>query len=290
MSVRQLPILEYTEYTNRQLVAVPLAVLVVAIAVLGGMWAVTGSPVTLGLEFTGGTEIQLAAMDDGPVAESTIRGAFAATPASIRTIPGDGSTVVTFGQGVEATELETQAQAAGLTVSSVSSVSASFGGETQRLAIMGVAIAFAGMSLIVFALFRVFVPAVSIVISAFSDIMIPLAVMSLLQIELTLGTVAALLMLIGYSVDSDILLTTNVLRRTGDFYESTYRARTTGITMTVTSIVAMFVMAVVAFLFGIDLLTAIGLVLVIGLSADLMNTYLLNVALLRWYKFTGVAR
>ncbi|MDR9412538.1 MAG: protein translocase subunit SecF, partial [Haloferacaceae archaeon] len=34
----------------------------------------------------------------------------------------------------------------------------------------------------------------------------------------------------------------------------------------------------------------IGVVLVIGLSADLMNTYLLNVAMLRWYKFTGVAR
>jgi preprotein translocase subunit SecF len=31
-------------------------------------------------------------------------------------------------------------------------------------------------------------------------------------------------------------------------------------------------------------------VLVMGLAVDLMNTYLLNVSLLRWYKFEGVAR
>jgi preprotein translocase subunit SecF len=31
-------------------------------------------------------------------------------------------------------------------------------------------------------------------------------------------------------------------------------------------------------------------VLVFGLTADLMNTYLLNLSLLRWYKFEGVAR
>ncbi|NNC24793.1 protein translocase subunit SecF, partial [Salinisphaera sp. USBA-960] len=88
--------------------------------------------------------------------------------------------------------------------------------------------------------------------------------------------VAALLMLIGYSVDSDILLTNHVLRRSGSFYESVDRAMKTGVTMTVTSIVAMAVMAVVAYAFVIELLASIGLVLVFGLATDLMNTYMLN--------------
>jgi preprotein translocase subunit SecF len=35
-------------------------------------------------------------------------------------------------------------------------------------------------------------------------------------------------------------------------------------------------------------MTAIGIVLVVGLLADLMNTYLLNVSLLRWYVNRGV--
>jgi preprotein translocase subunit SecF len=60
--------------------------------------------------------------------------------------------------------------------------------------------------------------------------------------------------------------------------------------MTVTSISAMTVMTIVATIFGIGLLSAIGTVLVIGLAADLMNTYMLNLSLLRWYKFEGVAR
>lgn len=65
-------------------------------------------------------------------------------------------------------------------------------------------------------------------------------------------------MLIGYSVDSDILLNNHVLRRSGDFYESTARAMRTGVTMTLTSIAAMIVMTITATLFGIQLLAPSG--------------------------------
>jgi len=95
-------------------------------------------------------------------------------------------------------------------------------------------------------------------------------------------------MLIGYSVDSDILLNNHVLRRSGSFYESTHRAMRTGVTMTVTSMAAMLVMAISAYIFGIGLLASIGIILFVGLAADLMNTYMLNLSLLRWYKFEGV--
>jgi preprotein translocase subunit SecF len=134
------------------------------------------------------------------------------------------------------------------------------------------------------------VPSIAVVLSAFSDIVVPVALMNVLGIKLSLGTVAALLMLIGYSVDSDILLNNHVLRRSGGFWESVHRAMRTGVTMTLTSIAVMAVMAVVSFIFGIQLLTSIGLVLVFGLATDLMNTYMMNVTLLRWYKFEGVSR
>jgi preprotein translocase subunit SecF len=119
---------------------------------------------------------------------------------------------------------------------------------------------------------------------------VPVALMNIFGIKLSLGTVAALLMLIGYSVDSDILLNNHVLRRSGSFWESVERAMNTGVTMTVTSIAAMAVMTVVSWVFGIQLMTDIGIVLVMGLTTDLMNTYMMNVSLLRWYKFEGVAR
>ncbi|SFR51011.1 protein translocase subunit SecF [Halogeometricum limi] len=290
------PEVDYTRYTNRQLAAVPLAVLAVALLVVAGWYVATGAPVNQGIEFTGGTEIQVV-VGDGANPEEQIRQAFSAEPESIQSVPAEGSLyIVTFqsgddsGPSVGANELEQQAESAGFEVRSISSVSASFGGDTQTLALIGVGIAFLGMSLLVFAMFRSFVPSIAVVISAFSDIVIPVALMNVLGIELSLGTVAALLMLIGYSVDSDILLNNHILRRSGDFYESTYRAMRTGVTMTLTSIAAMIVMTVTATLFGIQLLAAIGTVLVFGLAADLMNTYLLNLSLLRWYKFEGVNR
>jgi preprotein translocase subunit SecF len=147
-----------------------------------------------------------------------------------------------------------------------------------------------GRRSLIFVLFRSFVPSLAVVLSAFSDIVIPLALMNLLGIPLSLGSVAALLMLIGYSVDSDILLNNHIIRRRGSFYESTYRAMETGVTMTVTSISAMVVMYIVSSLFQIPLLPDLAIVLVFGLVADLMNTYMMNLSLLRWYKFEGVNR
>jgi preprotein translocase subunit SecF len=286
------PEVDYTRYTNRQLATVPLVVLAVCLLVIAGWTVVTGSPVNPGVDFTGGTEIRLSvdAPTDGQ-ARQEIRSAFTAQPESVRSVPSDGTYIVTFQSSAATTaELEQQAETAGFEIRSIDAVSAAFGSETQQQAFLGVLVAFLGMSVLVFLLFRTFVPSIAVVISAFSDIVIPVALMNVLGIELSLGTVAALLMIIGYSVDSDILLNNHILRRSGDFYESTYRAMRTGVTMTLTSIAAMIVMTIVATLFGISLLAAIGIVLVFGLTADLMNTYLLNVSLLRWYKFEGVAR
>ncbi|QWC18494.1 protein translocase subunit SecF [Halorubrum sp. 2020YC2] len=289
----EVPKVNYTDYSNRQLAAVPLAFLVLALAIIGGWFVATGAPANLGLEFTGGVELRIA--DDGGDVEQQIQTAFDREPDSVRTIPGDSVVVVTF-QAAEddpeglANDLQEQADAAGLTTTAVDQVSPSFASDTARTALFGVALAFLGMSVLVFALFRTFVPSIAVVASAFSDLVIPVAAMNLLGIQMTLGTIAALLMIIGYSVDSDILLNDSVLRRTGEFYESVSRAMRTGVTMTLTSIAAMVVMAVVASVFGVGLLRDIGIILSVGLCADLMNTYLMNVSLLRWYKFEGVAR
>lgn len=280
------PEVDYTRYSNRQLAAVPLAVLALALLVIGAWYVAFGTPVALGIEFTGGTE--LVVQTDTP--EDQIGDAFETEVESIRSAQvGQNTYVITF-QSTDTNAIEQQARSAGYAIESVQGTSASFGSGTQRLALYGVGVAFIGMSILVFILFRSFVPSIAVVISAFSDIVIPIALMNLLGIKLSLGTVAALLMLIGYSVDSDILLNNHILRRSGGFYESAYRAMRTGVTMTLTSLAAMIVMTIVAFIFNIQLLTAIGIILVFGLAADLMNTYLLNMSLLRWYKFEGVAR
>ena len=281
-----LPEVDYEQYSNRQLVAVPLAVLALAVVVIGIYYALNGVPVGLGIAFTGGTEMQLTTTDS----PDEIRASFDEDVASIQPISSQRNGYIVTFQSADTDAITQQASAAGYEYESVQSRSASFGAAAQRQALLGIGAAFVGMSLLVFVLFRTFVPSIAVVASAFSDIVIPIALMNVFGIELSLGTVAALLMLIGYSVDSDLLLNNHVLRRRGSFYESTYRAMRTGITMTLTSISAMTVMAIVSFLFGIPLLPEIGVVLVFGLVADLMNTYLMNVTLLRYYKFEAVNR
>lgn len=282
----EVPEVDYTRYTNRQLLAVPLTVLGLSIAVLAVYFLIHGTPVSLGIAFTGGTELQIQTTDStGEIEQS-----FDEEITSIQPIRSSENTYIITFQSSNTAAIESQAKGAGYDVQSIQGRAASFGQDSQTQALMGLGVAFAGMSILVFLLFRTFVPSIAVVASAFSDIVIPLALMNVFGIELSLGTVAALLMLIGYSVDSDLLLNNHVLRRRGDFYESTYRAMRTGVTMTVTSIAAMAVMTVVASLFGIPLLPAIGLVLVFGLTADLMNTYMLNVSLLRYYKYEGVAK
>jgi preprotein translocase subunit SecF len=281
----EVPDVDLSQYSMRQLAAPPLAVLVVALAVIGGWAVTTGSPVTPGIEFTGGSEL----IAESDASQAELREAFETEPVNIRQVGTGGNQYLVTFQTQEVPDIREDSDVS-MNVVQSQEVSPTFGSSTQELALFGVAGAFLGMSILVFALFRTFVPSIAVVVSAFSDIVIPVALMNVLGIKLSLGTVAALLMLIGYSVDSDILLNNHVLRRSGSFWESVERAMNTGVTMTVTSIAAMAVMTVVSYVFGIQLMTAIGIVLVMGLTTDLMNTYMLNVTLLRWYKFEGVNR
>jgi len=288
LDVERIP---YEEYSNRQLAAIPLAVLAVALLVILGAYLITGTPVDLGMAFTGGTEVRVQA--DGASTDD-VRETFSdeeLNTESVRSVGTSNSYLVTT-QDTDTDQYEAVAEEAGYEVESVQTRSADFGAETQQQALIGLLVAFVGMSLLVALIFRTFVPSLAIVASAFSDILIPLALMNVFGIELTLGAVAALLMIIGYSVDSDILLNNHVLNRHGSFYESAYRAMRTGVSMTLTSIAAMITMAIVAsnFIFGIPLLDDIALILVFGLTADLMNTYLMNMSLLRWYKYEGVSK
>ncbi len=282
----EVPEVDYSRYSNRQLMAVPLALLLVAVVVVGGTWALTGSPADLGVDFTGGSELTV----DTSLSQAELVEAFDEPVVSVQGIEGQDNYVITFESGDVDSIRDTAIAHGDIEVLGSGSTSPIFGANNQRWAIIGIGIAFLGMSILAFILFRTFIPSLAIVVSAFSDMLVPIAVLNLLGVKLSLGTVAALLMLIGYSVDSDILLTNHVLRRSGGYYESTYRAMRTGVTMTLTSMSALFVMAVTATYFGIDLMASIGFVLIIGLGTDLLNTYMFNVSLLRWYVYEGVAR
>src|SRR5690606_9500817 len=97
----------------------------------------------------------------------------------------------------------------------------------------------------------------TIVLAAASDIAITAGAMQILGIPLSLGTTAALLMLIGYAADSNVLLTTRLLKRKGKLEEKLAGAFRTGIIMTTTTLGAIVAMWFVATVGQIQIISAI---------------------------------
>ena len=144
-------------------------------------------------------------------------------------------------------------------------------------------ISFILMSLIVFILFRTFIPSVAVIFAAFSDIIMALSLINFIGIKISAAGIAAFLMLIGYSVDTDILLTTRALkRREINLNQRIYSAFKTGILMTLTALIAVFPIFFITS--GIpDSFRQIFIILAIGLFADILNTWLTNASLIKWY-------
>ncbi len=148
--------------------------------------------------------------------------------------------------------------------------------------ILGLLVAFLFMGCVVFLYFRDFIPSIAVMLAAGSDIIITLAVVNILGIKLSTAGIAAFLMLIGYSVDTDILLTIRVLKQKedGTLHERIYGSFKTGGLMTFTAIIAVGTVLVFT---NSAILFQIMLILFIGLFVDLMTTWIQNVSILRWY-------
>ncbi len=272
------------KYSPQQLVIIPLVLLVISLLLVGINIATSGMPVKPGIDFSGGTAVTL---DTTETAEE-VRMTFAGYPLS------DVSEGVNNGKFLKFGAMD-DAQFQSLTNlisekypnAKIDQIGESFGKTLQQQAVLALLFSFIGMAIVIFLSFRTFVPSVAVVLSAFADIVMTAAAMNIVGIQLTLGTTAALLMLIGYSVDSDILLTNRVLKRQGKLADKLKGAFDTGIIMTSTTFAAITAMLVVSWIGSVQILFEISAVLLIGLVFDVLNTWLTNAALLKWYVQKG---
>jgi len=144
-------------------------------------------------------------------------------------------------------------------------------------------LSFVFMAIVVFLIFRKFVPSIAVIFSAFADIIITIAIIDLMGMKVSTAGIVAFLMLIGYSVDTDILLTTRVLkRRESSVNKRISSAFKTGITMTLTSLLVVLIGFYMTSSFS-KVFSQIFTILIIGLLIDIMNTWLTNASLLKWY-------
>ena len=167
------------------------------------------------------------------------------------------------------------------TEASLGRIGSSLGSSFFKEVTKAIIIAFILMGLVVFITFRVPSPSLAVILAALSDIIVTLAIFNLTGMKLGKGGIAAFLMLIGYSVDTDILLSTKVLKRKfSTVMARVYSAMRTGLMMNITTMAAI----IVAMIFTTsDLIRQVMIILLIGLFVDIINTWIQNVGILRLY-------
>lgn len=147
-------------------------------------------------------------------------------------------------------------------------------------------VAFSLLLIVILLFFREIVPSVLIIFAVIFDVFAALAGMALFNIPLSLTTIPALLMLIGYSVDTDILLTTRILKDGNrNPIDSANSSIVTGLTMTFTTMATILVMLIISYFAQMFIILEISVILLCGLVGDVISTWLFNApALIKYAK------
>ncbi|MDZ4172040.1 MAG: protein translocase subunit SecF [Methanobacteriaceae archaeon] len=264
----------------KPLIAIPVIITLVSLVLLAsnglneGVDLKGGSLAVLDLEKSISQNDLKLMIEDGLNAEDV----------SILSMANDKATVQ-IGGTVDVVEL-TDLLKGTATILSYNSVGPVLSNQALNQVYWALGFAFLFMSITVFIVFRDIIPSIAVILAAVSDIIISIAGMSLFGIPLSLASVGAILMLIGYSVDTDILLTTRLLKRKeGTINERALDAMKTGLTMSISAIASMGALYLVTVFIIPEavVLSNIAAVLIIGLVADILVTWLMNLGILKWY-------
>ncbi len=264
----------------KRLIIVPLILLIVSLGYL--LWILFTTGLNLDIDLKGGTQIiaDSSISVDGQKLE-TILSSYDASVRTSRSITGY-SVFIEFDAQIDPEEvLKTLRENEYVFEDySVQTIGPALGAAFFDQAIVALIFAFLFMAVVVFVIFKKPVLSLRVIISAFADIIETLVLSQIIGIKLSLATFAALLLLIGYSVDDDVLLTTRTIRGSGEIVERMKRARKTAFTTIGATAVALISLFVIT---SSSIIIQIASILLIGLIFDLINTWMLNAPILRWY-------
>lgn len=279
------------ENQYKKLLIIPILLLLIAILILGFKVATTGDFINRDVSLKGGVTVTVTTEQaDILQLKNTLSSKFPENDIATKSLSRFGSQVgIIVEADIEEKQVNNLIEEIGkalnleLTIKdySIEIVGSSLGASFFREIIIALLTAFLLMAIVIFLYFRTIIPSAAVILAVFSDIVITLAIVNLLGMKLSTAGIAAFLMLIGYSVDTNILLSTRVLKRKeGTEMERFYGAFKTGIMMSSTTLVAI----TTALIFTqSEVIKQIMIILLIGLIIDLVNTWIQNVAILRWY-------
>jgi preprotein translocase subunit SecF len=282
-------LIHFYDKNCKKLAIIPIALLVLALVQITVQTARTGDFINRGISLKGG--ITITVPDANVSLENVLKSTFPKNEINVRSVATSGAQ---SGVAVEAdfavgdqSSVDKVLQVIGqytgkeITNHSEESIGSSLSGSFFREVVFALLLAFAFMSIVVVITFRTFVPCFAVILCAFADIVVTMAAVNLTGMRLGTGAIAAYLMLIGYSVDTDILLTTKVVKqKEGTVPERVRKGMLTGLMMTFTTIAAVIVGLALS---RSDVVRQIMTIILIGCCFDILNTWIQNAAILRWY-------
>jgi preprotein translocase subunit SecF len=285
-----------TRKNLRKLIVIPLALLAIALFFIGSSYVQEGQFLKRGIDLEGGVQITVhhSQKTDLDLVKSKISEELGTTDLDIVTTTNPATRqqetiIVSVGGEIAEEKISTAIESAlGITLSpqtySIRVLGPALASSFWNQAKWAFMFAFLFMAGVVAFYFRKPLPTVAILVSTTYDLLIIFGFMALTGMHLSLATIAAVLMIIGYSVDTNILLTNKILReRDGDLFERINRGLKTGLTMSASTISVLLALFLVGGAYSI-VLRQISTILLVGLLADIPNTWLLNANILTWHR------
>lgn len=274
----------------KKLFLIPLLIIIADLAIIGNTYMQTGDFMQKDVSLAGGTIATIYSDTNFDNLEPILRKELPNSQISITDLTEFGTNKKT-GVIVEATNIKSDEiksiieKEYGLKLTqdnfSIEEVGSSLGDSFYKQMTVAMAFAFLFMSITVLIIFRRLVPSLAVIVTAFTDILTTIAVLDLIGMRISTAGIAALLMLIGYSIDTDMLLTTRVLKRTDGTVTNRIKGSImTGLTMTATTMAAMLVAIPIS---QSPVLKQMFTIILIGLVIDVFATYCFSAGMLAWY-------
>jgi preprotein translocase subunit SecF len=272
----------------KKLLIIPLLLLLVSLAILGIQFANKGYIIEKDVTLAGGVSATLILEDyNKENIQIILEENFPNSDISIRELSNLGTGANT-GIIIDISEITTKELTPILEENleyseiSIQEIGPSLGASFFKEMLGAILFAFILMAITIFIIFRKLIPSLAVIFSAVLDLTVTLAIISMLGFKMSSAGIAAFLMVIGYSVDTDVLLTTRLLKRKelGPLYERLKGAFKTGMTMTLTTIGALTVGLIITNSIIIQQMFAI---ILIALVVDIVSTWIMNTSMLMWY-------
>lgn len=278
-----------------------LSTSLVAIAVLS--LVLHSPPLNPGLDFTGGTRLRLQFAEDVPTAEvRSALGGIAIPGVDLTTsVVQDFPDLRRQGQFVKTVTLEAtreddvdmvlkalEEQFPGMGVLERDVVSGQVSREITQKAWQAILVSLVVMLIYISWRFKLRY-AVGAVVALFHDVMIPVGVFSLFRIEVNLSVIAALLTIVGYSVNDTIVVFDRVRENLGtrkrkvNYYELINLSNNQTLSRTIQTSVTTLIPVVIALFFGGSVLWPFCLAMTVGLiSGTYSSIYIANIIVYYW--------